>query len=66
MPDSEKCKMVVLGSGEAGKYLAWTMAKAAHGTALIERGELASACPNVACLRSKNMIHSAKVASLAR
>jgi pyruvate/2-oxoglutarate dehydrogenase complex dihydrolipoamide dehydrogenase (E3) component len=50
MPDSEKCKMVVLGSGEAGQYLAWTMAKAGHRTALIERGELGSACPNVACL----------------
>ena len=66
MPDSEKYEMVVLGSGEAGKYLAWTMAKTGHRTALIERGELGGACPNFACLPSKNMIYSARVASLAK
>ena len=27
MPDAEKYEILVLGSGEAGKYLAWTMAK---------------------------------------
>src|SRR5689334_24978463 len=57
--------MVILGSGdEAGKHLTWTLAEAGHRTALIERGELGGACPNVACLPSKNLIHSAKLASL--
>ena len=35
-------------------------------TAIVERGLLGGACPNVACLPSKNLIWSAKVISLAR
>jgi pyruvate/2-oxoglutarate dehydrogenase complex dihydrolipoamide dehydrogenase (E3) component len=66
MPDNEKYEMVVLGSGEAGKYLAWTLAKNGHRTALLERDALGGGCPNVACLPSKNLIHSVKVASLVR
>ena len=57
--------LVVIGSGEAGKYLAWTLSKAGHRTALIERRMVGGSCPNVACLPSKNIIHSAKVASFA-
>ncbi len=66
MPDVENYEVVVLGSGEAGKYLAWTMAKGGHRTALVERNLLGGACPNVACLPSKDVIYSAKVASLAK
>ena len=66
MPHAEKYEVLVIGSGEAGKYLAWTMAKAGHRTAVVERKMIGGSCPNVACLPSKNMIHSAKVASLAR
>src|SRR6267142_4523458 len=62
----ERYEILILGSGEAGKYLAWTMAKAGHRTAMVERKYLGGSCPNVACLPSKNMIYSAKVASLAR
>ena len=58
--------LAVVGSGEAGKYLAWTLSKAGHRTALVERSMVGGSCPNVACLPSKNIIHSAKVASLAR
>src|SRR5215470_11713765 len=58
--------MLVLGSGEAGKYLAWTMAKEGCSTALVERRWLGGSCPNIACLPSKNLIYSARVASLAR
>ena len=58
--------LAVLGSGEAGKYLAWTLSKAGQRTALVERSMVGGSCPNVACLPSKNIIHSAKVASLAR
>jgi pyruvate/2-oxoglutarate dehydrogenase complex dihydrolipoamide dehydrogenase (E3) component len=65
MPDAEKYEVVVIGSGEAGKYLAWTMAKAGHRTAMIERKLIGGSCPNIACLPSKNIIHSAKVASFA-
>ena len=66
MPDVEKCEILILGSGEAGKYLAWTMAKAGHRTAMVERRWLGGSCPNIACLPSKNLIYSARVASLAR
>ena len=54
----------MLGSGEAGKYLAWTMAKAGHRTAVVERRWIGGSCPNIACMPSKNVIWSAKVASL--
>ena len=66
MPDVDKFEILVLGSGEAGKYLAWTMAKEGHRTAMVERRWLGGSCPNIACLPSKNIIYSAKVASLAK
>ena len=65
MPEIESYNVLVIGSGEAGKYLAWTMAKAGHRTAVVERRYIGGSCPNIACLPSKNVIHSAKVASLA-
>ena len=65
MPAIDRYDVVVVGSGEAGKYLAWTLSKAGHRTALIERKMVGGSCPNVACLPSKNIIHSAKVASFA-
>src|SRR5712692_1625619 len=66
MPDKDQFDILIIGSGEAGKYLAWTMAKAGRRTAVVERGLIGGSCPNIACLPSKNIIHSAKVAELAR
>ena len=66
MPDAEKYEILVLGSGEAGKWTAWTMASEGHRTAMVERRLLGGSCPNIACLPSKNVIYSARVASLAR
>jgi pyruvate/2-oxoglutarate dehydrogenase complex dihydrolipoamide dehydrogenase (E3) component len=60
----ESFDLLVLGSGEAGKYLAWTMAGKGARTAVVERKYVGGSCPNIACLPSKNIIHSAKVASL--
>jgi len=57
---------LVLGSGEAGKYIAWTLAKSGRRVAVIERELIGGSCPNVACLPSKNVIYSARVASLCR
>ena len=65
MPDNDDYDIVILGSGESGKYLAWSMAAAGHRTAVIEQRLIGGSCPNVACLPSKNIIHSAKVKSLA-
>jgi len=59
----EEYDFLVLGSGEAGKYLAWTMARKGLRTAVIERKYVGGSCPNIACLPSKNVIHSAKVAN---
>src|SRR6516164_6268092 len=59
----EQYQLVILGSGEAGKYLAWTMARKGIKTALVERKYIGGSCPNIACLPSKNIIHSAKVAN---
>lgn len=55
--------IVVLGSGEGAKYVAWTFAKQGKHVAVIERKYVGGSCPNIACLPSKNVIHSAKVAS---
>src|SRR5471032_1873305 len=59
----EEYDLVVLGSGEGGKYLAWTLARQGQRAAVIERKWVGGSCPNIACLPSKNFIHSAKVAS---
>src|ERR1700724_2605719 len=64
MNAAEKYDVLVLGGGTAGKVIAWTMAKQGRRTAVVDRKYIGGACPNVACLASKNVIHSAKVASL--
>jgi len=58
--------IIVLGSGEGSKYIAWTLAKQRKHVAVIERKYIGGSCPNIACLPSKNIIHSAKVASYFR
>jgi pyruvate/2-oxoglutarate dehydrogenase complex dihydrolipoamide dehydrogenase (E3) component len=63
MTSVEDYDILVVGSGEAGKYLAWTMAAEGQRTAVVERKLIGGSCPNIACLPSKNIIHSAKVRS---
>jgi pyruvate/2-oxoglutarate dehydrogenase complex dihydrolipoamide dehydrogenase (E3) component len=63
MSGTEHYTNLVLGSGEAGKYLSWSLAKQGERTAVVERKWIGGSCPNIACLPSKNVIHSAKVAS---
>jgi pyruvate/2-oxoglutarate dehydrogenase complex dihydrolipoamide dehydrogenase (E3) component len=63
MPDVERYDALVLGTGEAGKYMAWHLGASGKRVAAIERKQIGGACPNVACLPSKNVIHGAKVAS---
>jgi pyruvate/2-oxoglutarate dehydrogenase complex dihydrolipoamide dehydrogenase (E3) component len=62
----EEYDLVILGSGEGSKYVAWTLAKQGQRVAVIEREYIGGSCPNIACLPSKNIIHSAKVASYFR
>jgi pyruvate/2-oxoglutarate dehydrogenase complex dihydrolipoamide dehydrogenase (E3) component len=62
--EPERYDVLVLGSGRGGKLISWTFAKQGMKTANIERKYVGGSCPNIACLPSKNIIHSAKVASL--
>ena len=64
MSHPEEYDVVVLGSGAAGKLLAWTLASQGKRLAVIERRYVGGSCPNIACLPSKNVIHGAKVAEL--
>jgi pyruvate/2-oxoglutarate dehydrogenase complex dihydrolipoamide dehydrogenase (E3) component len=66
MPHYEEYDVVVLGSGAAGKLLAWALASRGKRTVVVERRYVGGSCPNIACLPSKNVIHSAKVASYFR
>src|SRR5215471_7663538 len=63
---TEKFDLVVLGSGTGSKVAAWTTAEEGKRVALIERKYIGGSCHNIACLPSKNIIHSAKVASYVR
>ena len=63
---AERVDVLVLGSGEGGKYLAWHMAKAGRRTVVVERRWIGGSCPNVNCLPSKNEVWSAKVATLVK
>src|SRR5206468_8089465 len=64
--DLEEYDLVVLGSGTGSKIAAWTTAQQGKRVALIERKYIGGSCHNIACLPSKNIIHSAKVASYVR
>ena len=66
MPQSKKFEVLVLGSGTGGKLIAWHMAQSGHRMAVVERRWIGGACPNIACMPSKNEISSAKVAYFAR
>src|SRR6266699_2196758 len=62
----EAFDLVILGGGTGGTVAAWTFAGQGQRVAVIERQYLGGSCPNIACLPSKNVIHSAKVASYLR
>ncbi len=62
---AEKYDIVILGSGAGAKLSAWTFAKQGQRVAVVERKYIGGACPNVACLPSKNIIHTAQVSSYA-
>ena len=55
---------LVLGGGEAGKYIAWELARVGRPVLVVERALIGGSCPNIACLPSKNVIRTAQVAHL--
>src|ERR1700722_110854 len=54
--------LLILGSGAGAKLLAWTFGGRGQRVAVVERKYVGGACPNIACLPSKNVIHMAQVA----
>jgi pyruvate/2-oxoglutarate dehydrogenase complex dihydrolipoamide dehydrogenase (E3) component len=64
MPPPEQYDVLVLGSGEGGKYLAWHLARSGRRTAVVEHRWIGGSCPNINGLPSKNEIWSAKVVDL--
>jgi pyruvate/2-oxoglutarate dehydrogenase complex dihydrolipoamide dehydrogenase (E3) component len=62
----EEYDLVILGGGTGSTVAAWTFAAAGQRVAVVERRYIGGSCPNIACLPSKNIIHSAKVASYVR
>src|ERR1700753_2149645 len=66
MPQTEHFDVVILGSGQGGKLLAWHLAKSGKTVAVVERRWVGGSCPAVACLPSKNEIWSAQIAHQAQ
>jgi pyruvate/2-oxoglutarate dehydrogenase complex dihydrolipoamide dehydrogenase (E3) component len=64
--EPEDYDLVILGSGAGAKLLAWTFASRGQRVAAVERKYVGGACPNIACLPSKNIIHTAQVAHYVR
>ncbi len=65
-PEPEDYDLVILGGGTGSTVAAWTYAGQGQRVAVIDRKYIGGSCPNIACLPSKNIIHSAKVASYFR
>ena len=62
----EEFDLVILGGGTGSTIAAWTFAGKGQRVAVVDRKYVGGSCPNIACLPSKNIIHSAKVASYFR
>src|SRR5258706_6335009 len=55
---------LVLGSGEAGKSIAWYLGGSGQRVAVVEQRYVGGSCPNIACLPSKNFVHAASIAHI--
>src|SRR5271154_3508638 len=64
--EPEELDLVILGDGTGSTLAAWTFAGEGQRVAVVERKYIGGSCPNIACLPSKNIIHSAKVAAYVR
>jgi pyruvate/2-oxoglutarate dehydrogenase complex dihydrolipoamide dehydrogenase (E3) component len=66
MSEPERLDVLILGSGQGGKLLAWHMARSGRRTAVVERRYVGGSCPNIACMPSKNEVWGARIAHLVR
>jgi pyruvate/2-oxoglutarate dehydrogenase complex dihydrolipoamide dehydrogenase (E3) component len=66
MSRPEQFDVVILGSGQGGKQLAWHLGRSGKKVAVVERRWVGGSCPAVACMPSKNEVWSARVAYLVK
>jgi pyruvate/2-oxoglutarate dehydrogenase complex dihydrolipoamide dehydrogenase (E3) component len=64
--EAEAYDLVILGDGTGSTLAAWTFAGEGQRVVVVDRKYIGGSCPNIACLPSKNIIHSAKVAEYVR
>jgi pyruvate/2-oxoglutarate dehydrogenase complex dihydrolipoamide dehydrogenase (E3) component len=65
LSQSDRFDVLILGSGQGGKLLAWDLARSGKKVAVVERRWVGGSCPAVACLPTKNEVWSARIAYLA-
>ncbi len=63
---AEHFEFAIIGGGKGGKTLAMKLASSGRRVVMVERGMIGGTCINVACIPTKTMVKSAKVAELAR
>ena len=63
---SKRYDAIVIGTGQAGPYVAYRMAKRGFKVAVVERGRFGGTCVNTGCIPTKTMVASAYAAHLAR
>jgi pyruvate/2-oxoglutarate dehydrogenase complex dihydrolipoamide dehydrogenase (E3) component len=66
MPQPEHFNVLILGSGQGGKLLAWHLGNSGKKVAVVERRWVGGSCPAVACLPTKNELWSARIAHIVR
>jgi pyruvate/2-oxoglutarate dehydrogenase complex dihydrolipoamide dehydrogenase (E3) component len=62
----EQYDVVILGGGTGSTIAAWTLAGEGKRVAVVDRKYIGGSCPNIACLPSKNVIQSSKIAAYVR
>ncbi|MCW8408388.1 mercuric reductase [Legionella sp. PATHC035] len=61
-----KFDVIVLGGGKGGKTLAVELAKTGQRVAMVEDNQIGGTCINVACIPTKTLVQSAKIAHYCR
>jgi pyruvate/2-oxoglutarate dehydrogenase complex dihydrolipoamide dehydrogenase (E3) component len=64
--EPEEFDLVIFGGGTGSTLAAWTFAGKGLRVAVVDRKYIGGSCPNIACLPSKNIIQTAKVAAYVR
>lgn len=61
-----KYDVIILGGGKGGKTLAVDLAKTGQRVAMVEDNQIGGTCINVACIPTKTLVQSAKIAHYCR